>query len=48
MEEKFRERLGHVKEEFSAELATQSQELKDEHKKELGELGFLHRQDVDL
>lgn len=37
MEEKFRERLGHVKEEFNAELAAQSQEIKDEHKKELGE-----------
>lgn len=41
MEEKFRERLGHVKEEFSSELATQSQELKDEHKKELGEFLLL-------
>lgn len=37
MEEKFLERIGHVKEEFSAELAAQSQDIKNEHKKELGE-----------
>lgn len=40
MEEKFRERLGHVKDEFSTELATQSQELIEEHKKELGKSLF--------
>lgn len=37
MEEKFRERLYQVSEEFSAELTTNKEELQARHKKQLGE-----------
>lgn len=36
MEEQFRERIGQVKDEFSKELQTSTQEIKDKHRKELG------------
>lgn len=36
MEEKFRERLYQVSEEFSAELTTNKEELQARHKKQLG------------
>lgn len=38
MEEKFRERLYQVSEEFSAELTTNKEELQARHKKQLGKL----------
>ena len=36
MEEKFRERLVHVKEEFAKELKYSTQEMSQEHQKDLG------------
>lgn len=36
MEEKFRERLGQVKEEFAKELQLSTQDMVDTHRKELG------------
>ncbi len=45
MEEKFRERLYQVSEEFSAELTTNKEELQARHKKQLGKL---HQSYVDV
>lgn len=41
MEEKFRERLCQVSEEFSAELTTNKEELQARHKKQLGKFGWM-------